>query len=623
MMKKLQFLSLCLCVLAGPALGQLTVTNMATSPPSTATTIGACHTVDLATVQVGTGSCLRSGAAPSNQCFLPTGVALDPTTAGGCPLLGATGAPTNAGFTIEFWFMPSASGLFAYTFGDASWVGAAGAFRCFMNGAAGVGNFLLRGPLTQLATAGAPLTTAVPGTWIHFAVVVNGSANTITWYVNGALNSTGPANIAGSGTNFTCMGYNGSSAVGADGNYDDYRVYNWARDGADITADYNDGLNGIGVFGQAPLGPSTCFNLPDEAYYEIDVSQNAHNATIARGTEPGYAYTRLFTDGDALNWGVSSPAPGPFPGSALINVFFGAGASPRVEGYNDPTAVPGGPYVTILGTTSYGGLQLGHCLSTPVSGASLLFMWPDSIGLGALGLAPCGGSAIPSTYVYGAGLTPTNPLFVVPTGLFNTGDRIDLQWLAPDSTFFQAGGLATSNRTVYEYVAATPGEHAHVEARGLSPMQVATFFEIHNTGNIPIQQICIDLSATGILWSPTAAMNSGGTLTTMDTFRRDTHLICDLDTTLGPTLNGLHVNTLVPPATGANLCFDFLSVTGPGGGFEGPTDHFIFDCQLAPTTGSGATLAGAAVTITYFTGVVQTGTMIADPADPNAAVLDT
>ena len=385
-------------------------------------------------------------------------------------------------------------------------------------------------------------------------------------------------------------------------------------------------MRGLGVFGQAALGPSTCFNLPDEGYYEFDVAQNAHSATVARGTEPGYAFTRLFTDGDLLSWGVSSPAAGPFPGSALINVFFGAGASPRIEGYNDPTAIPGGPYVTTLGPTTYGGIEVGHCLSTPVSSASLLFMWPDSIGLGALGVAPCGGTAIPSTYLYGAGLTPTDPAFVVPSGLFNTGDRIDLQWLAPDSTFFQAGGIGTSNRTVYEYVSATAGEHAHVEARGLNSLQVATFWEIHNTGNVPIQQVCINLGPTTNTWSPTGALNSGGTLATMDSFRRNTDVICDLDTVAGPTLEvgGVfqHVNTVVAGNAGALLCLDFLFGTAPAGGFEGPTDHFIFDCGLT-TAVPGSGMIGADVTITYVNGVVQTGTLVADPADPNAAVLDT
>ena len=273
-----------------PCAGQLTVTNFANGAVATATTTGACHSVDSAVIQVGTGSCLRSGGATSNSCYLPTGIALDPLSAGIC-----TGLGVNTGFTIEFWFQPSAAGSFAYAFGDSGWVGAAGAFRCFMNGAAGAGNFLLRGPLTQLGTTGAPLTTLV-GQFIHFAVVVDGTANTIEWYVNGVLNNTGVANITGAGTNFTCMGYNGSSALGADGNYDDYRVYNWPRSATDIMTDYTDGLAGIDAFSQVQVSSGGCFTLPDEGYYPCDVSQNAHNGTITRNTEPGSSYTRLFSD---------------------------------------------------------------------------------------------------------------------------------------------------------------------------------------------------------------------------------------------------------------------------------------------------------------------------------------
>lgn len=524
---------------------------------------------------------------------------------------------TNAGFTIQFWFQPSAGGTFSYTFGDAAWVGAAGAFRCFMNGAAGGGNFLLRGPLTQLGTIGSPL-TAMTG-FNHYAVVVDGSNNTITWYVNGAMNNTGVANITGMGTNFTCMGYNGSSAAGSEGNYDDYRVYNWARSGADVMQDYTDGLAGLGVFGQAPLSPSTCFTQPDEVYLECDVPQNAHNASITRNTEPGSPHTRLFTAGDVIAWDVTSPSPGPFAGSALINVFFGNMSPVRTEGFNDPTPAPGGPYNTTLGATNYSGIQLGSCLSTPAA-MGLPILWPDSLGLAALGVAPCGGFGSGAGYAYGAGLTPASPNFPVPFGIFTTGDRIDIQWFAPDPTFFQAGSMGTSNRCVFEYVDATAGPHAHIEARGVSSLQVTGFWEIHNTGDVPIMQVSLDAStaATPSMWNPTGALNSGGTLATLTTFRRGTDLVCDLVNPPGYTLDGVPTNM----GTGNVLTFDFMCPPAAGGGFEGPTDHFIFDCDFVASIG-GAAAIGTTVTITYCDMTVQTGQLVADPADPAAAVLDT
>ena len=596
---------------------QLTLTNFANGNVSSSTTVGTCHSIDTGVTAIGAGSCLR-GAGSSNSCYLPTGLALDPTTSGICAGLGTN----NDGFTIQFWYLPANAGAFAYTFGDATWVGAAGAFRCFQNGAAGAGNLILRGPLTQVATVGAPL-TATPGQWIHFAVVVDNVTNMIEWYVNGVLNNSGAANITGSGTNLTIMGYNGSSAAGSDGNYDDYRVYQHARTAADVMQDYNDGLAGLDAFSQAAVSPSGCFTLPDGVYYPCEIPQNAHNGTVTRNTEPGTAETRLFTAGDSISWGCSSPAAGPFQASALINVFFGAGASPRTEGFQDPTAIPGGPYTTTIGATTYGGIEMGHCLSTPGTTAALNFMWPDTLSFGALGVTPCGGTAVPSSYMYGAGLTPADPAFTVPPGLFNTGDRIDIQYFSPDATFAAAGGIGTANRCVLEYVTPITGEHAHIEARGVSSLQVSTFWEIHNTGDVPIQQVCIDLStaATTAAWEPAGAINSGGTLATLDTFRKSTDLICDLDTTNGPTVDNNNVTVFATGQTGVNLCLDFACPPSAAGGFEGPTDHFMFDCDINPAV-NGAGLIGATVTVTYCNGVVQTGTMVSDPADPMAAILD-
>lgn len=573
--------------------GQISLANTAAAPPSaTAQAVGTCLSVDTspANVMIGAGSCART-ASPANQCYVPTGIALDPMT-NGCLGLGAS----NPGFTIQWWYRPDPTQTFLiYTFGDAAWVGTNGAFRCFANSSAGAGNLRVRGPLTELTTVGAPLTTALnPNGYVHFALVIDTAANSISWYVNGALNSSGIPNITGSGTNFTCMGYNGSSTAGADGNYDDYRVYDWARDAADIAADYMAQASGLAANG--------CPNVPDLAYFECESSQNAHDAVIARGSEPGFGFTRLFTDLDTIRWSVSSPAPGPFAGTALINVGFGAGAQPRIEGYNDPTPVPGSPYTTL----GYPGVALGHCASVPQ--AAFPLTWPDTTMLGGIGVIPCGGLMVPVPFVYGGGTSPPDISFNVPPGVFVTGDRIDIQWVAPDGSY--ASGIGSSNRVAFEYVAAIGGEHAHIEARGISSLQVTGFWEIHNTGDVPIQQVCIDLTnaSTTNGWNPTGALNSGGTLATLDTFRRNTDIICDLINPPGFTV------------TGNVLCFDF-DCAGPNGGFEGPTDHFIFDSDLTTAVGGGA-MIGADITVTYCNGIVQTGILVGDPNDPLAAILD-
>ena len=239
------------CENTAPA--QLTLKNSATGGPPTATTTGTGteHTFDNVNFMVGASSCFRTPA--TGMAHLPTTAALDPTSTGnGC-------ATADPGFTIQWWYKPLAPTAFAYHWSDRGW----GSFRCFQNGAAGVGEVVIRGPLVDCKTTGSVLVNSTnPAGWIHLAVTVNTKANLTTWYVNGVLNNTSVPNITGKGTSLACLGDPGSSS-GYDGNVDDFRIYDWARTAADIAADFTKTAAGN--------GPSGSPNVPDLGYYECEL----------------------------------------------------------------------------------------------------------------------------------------------------------------------------------------------------------------------------------------------------------------------------------------------------------------------------------------------------------------
>ncbi len=553
--------------LAGGLAGaQITLINSASGGSRYATTTGRAISIDKSNFRIGAASCLRKTAS-ANSSYLPTGIVLDPKTNGRNP-------KGNKGFTIQFWYRPSAPTTFQYLFGDALWVGTSGAFRCFQNGAAGSGNLFIRGPLSQRATTGAPLNTKLgPKGWIHLAVVVDATLNRLSWYVNGTLNTSGPANITGKGKNFTCMGYNGSSSAGTTGNFDDFRVYNWARTAAEIAGDYK--KRAVGA------------NLPDSGYYECEAAVNPHVAQAGIGTEVLAPYTHLFTAGDTLVWTASSTAAGPFPAVCMLNIFIGGPGTPRKDAYLAPPAVPGGPYHTSI----LPGLELGHWLSTPAKTKGVLF-WPTAV-------------------LYG-GSKVGKLSFPMPNLYMSDGDRIDLQWIAIDPSY-PPMGAATTNRLCFEYVTPKPGPHAHVEARGMNVIQETGFWEVWNTGTIPIKKVCIDLATAtnSTSWLPTGSLNSGGTLAAGTSFRFLTDKVCDLLPKTNPRYT----------LTGKALCFTFQCPPAPGGGFQGPTNHFVFDCSTNPAR-AGNGYVGATVTVTFCNNKVLSGKLVPDPKDPKACQVD-
>lgn len=590
-----------LALVAVPSLGQITVPNTGIPgcAPAAATTTGTTHSVDLTNAMVGAGSCLRS-AGPGNASFLPTGIALDPM---------AIPPSGNQGFTFQWWYRPAMGAQFSYVYGDAAWVGAFGQFRCFQNGVAGTGNLIARGPLTQVATVGAPLTTTGPTGlnamgWVHIAVVYDQTADTITWYINGVLNNSGPMGITGSGSNFTCMGYNGSAAPGGEGNYDDYRIYKFARTAADIAADFT--VQAAGV------GPSGLPNLPDGAYYECEGSQNAHIGFVGRAGETLGTESRLFFDGDNLSTGTASPAAGPFAGTTIWNVdFVGIGAAARATAYQ---ALP----AFAAAANPVPGLEMGSCISTPI-GLPILF--PDGAALGSLIAAPCGGLNFGGAYSYGGTTTPTEIILPlpIPPGTFTPGAVVHCQAVGlVDPTYVFGVAVASRRAWIYQPNEGGAGGHFHAEARGVGTIQNTGFFEIWNTGDTNIMQVDFDLTGTAAAgWAPAGLLNSGGTLATEDTYRFNTAVYCDLT----PPPGG-GTSFLVGGAANEMLTFmfDCTGVAG-NGGFEGPQNHFIFDCA---TTGNGAgnTYIGATVTVTFCDNTMLSGQLIADPADPEGAILD-
>ncbi|MCA9320627.1 MAG: hypothetical protein KDB53_07825 [Planctomycetes bacterium] len=155
---------------------------------------------------------------------------------------------TNATFsvtgdwTIECWIFDNSTtaNTFGYFFGDST----ASSFRAFANGAAGVGNVILRGGgiLDVIVTGGAP----GPATWTHVGWVHDSMVGTITPYLNGVAQTPVTTSVASiSGTDplgFTVGGYAGSAYHGG---VDEFRFWNQARSAADMMNFHNVELSGV------------------------------------------------------------------------------------------------------------------------------------------------------------------------------------------------------------------------------------------------------------------------------------------------------------------------------------------------------------------------------------------
>ncbi len=109
-------------------------------------------------------------------------------------------------------------------------------FRCFTNGAAGVGNITLRGN----AFTNVDVTGVLPGAnVIHF--VYDSAATNVKTYVNGVFQSTitqSPLNLNAS-VPFKVGGYGTSTAIGVGWLIDEFRFYRRALTAGEVAATWN------------------------------------------------------------------------------------------------------------------------------------------------------------------------------------------------------------------------------------------------------------------------------------------------------------------------------------------------------------------------------------------------
>ena len=147
---------------------------------------------------------------------------------------------------------------------------------------------------------------------------------------------------------------------------------------------------------------------------------------------------------------------------------------------------------------------------------------------------------------------------------------------------------------------------------GARPSRSRRFYEIWNTGTLDITQVIIDTTtATGgaTAFAPSAALNTGGTLAAGSSYRENTNVLTGL---IGFTGVGPLATT---PPTYRGLQFDFSN-------FSATIDELKFDCDTVLSNLAGSSLVGSTVTVTFSDTTFLTGTMIIDPSDANAAIID-
>jgi hypothetical protein len=588
-------------------------------------TVGNLITIDNvpANVAVGSGAAYRAAGA-SNASYVPTAHAIVPTS----------------GYTIQFWYKPDSQTIFQYLFGDAAMLAppaatfSGGAFRCFANGTGSVmSNLTVRGVPNQIlsdpagGTVLGPLATGGMGGgvnangYVHLALVYNQTLNTGKWVINGTFSTTPIAQVStpynwtttNPAVGLTTCGYNGTTSGAGSGRYDDYRIYNYARADADIAADYLMTATGNGPSGQP--------NQPCQ-YYEFEGNIQPHIMFIgatpfgAATNDPTGTGNHVVTQGSIIEWGSNSPNQPGTPASHLINVFGPTLGTPGIDGRPIQYRASPQPPINFL-TPGVAGIQLGHGFSIPAYLAAIL--WSDGLSLGLLqGLAFL---TVPGPYQYQ--VSPNNN-FVIPPG-FQDNDSIFFQGLAYDPAY--PFTVATTNLASFFYKNPIPGPHAHVEARGPGAIQVTAFWEVWNTGDVDITQVTINAAtatggATGFI--PTGALNTGGTLGAATSYRHNSEVFTAL-ANLPPGFTAIGTAGTQPGGTAvttSGLQFDFTN-------FSATIDHFHFDCAGLDggafpnnTNPQGSGYIGSTVTVTFANTTVLTGTLVADPSDPTAAVID-
>lgn len=164
-----------------------------------------------AIIQDSTGQCGHALVGAGNSS------STDYVNTGWAPNLG------GSSWTLSFWSNNLDTNTYTtlfYIFGDNN----TSSFRCFTNGAAGVGNWILRGAgLTDVFAYGGALPTPTVNTFAF-----DSATNVVKAYVNGIVVDSVPqttVNVTGTGP-FKIGGYSTSSGLESNVLMDEFRFYN-------------------------------------------------------------------------------------------------------------------------------------------------------------------------------------------------------------------------------------------------------------------------------------------------------------------------------------------------------------------------------------------------------------
>lgn len=177
-----------------------------------------------------------------------------------------------------------------YILGDIN----AGSFRCFSGGVAGVGNWILRGPPTDVYATGAAGIAPHMTTFVYDQALGN-----IYAYVDAVLVSTvsQPAISASSAGPFKVGGY--SSSANLNGHMADFRFYSHALTQSEITDIYNYVLKSHYVGGTASGIVRTGLVLQNNAGDDLPVDADG-----------GFTFATPVAEGSGYDVTVSAQPPG-------------------------------------------------------------------------------------------------------------------------------------------------------------------------------------------------------------------------------------------------------------------------------------------------------------------------
>lgn len=265
-----------------------TVPNQASNPPA------------------GTGTATLVGGMTQGGTGLCGGALIGDGASGGTSYVN-TGWNTNLGnnpWTIMFWTndIPNTTTLY-YQFGDPS----ASSFRCFNNGVAGAGNWMLRGPVTDVTCTGCAPVGNVPS---MTAFVYDPVAGDIKAYHDGVLVNTVPQGALNiTGTAFQLC-YASGTGMGAGQLMDEFRFYDRAVPAAEVLLVYDQCL---------PISSS-----PNDA----GVTALTSPVDFCAGTENIDVVIRNFgtqqIDSCVVNWTFDGVPQTPFMYYGLLDTFNGA-----------------------------------------------------------------------------------------------------------------------------------------------------------------------------------------------------------------------------------------------------------------------------------------------------------